>query len=286
MESIVVTGVSTGIGKATTQILTERGYRVFGSVRRQLDADQLRAELGEAFVPLLFDVTDEPAVRAAANQVREALQGQTLFGLVNNAGVAVPAPMLYIPIEDFRKQIEINLTGQLIVIQAFVPLLGAEQALKGKPGRIVNISSISGRNGSPFLGAYAASKHALEGMSESLRREMILHGIDVIIVAPGPIATPIWEKAEHADLDQYKETEFYAPGMKFQKYAIRNGQNGLPAQTVAKVALKALTAKHPRVRYAVNPNPFMSWIMSSLPKRMVDAMIAKGVGLKKQSLAR
>lgn len=281
MRSIMVTGVSTGIGKALLELFIRKGYRVFGSVRKPADAERLQTEFGDGFVPLLFDVTDETAIDAAAKQVRQMLAGETLFGLVNNAGVAVPGPMLYIPVEQFRKQIEINLTGQLMVAQAFVPLLGADPSLSGAPGRMVNISSVSGKNGSPFLGAYAASKHALEGLSESMRRELMVFGIDVVIVAPGPIATPIWDKAEETALEPYKDTIYFKPGMKFQKYAVQNGRKGLPAQTVAEVVLEALTAKHPRVRYAINPNPFMSWVMSILPKRMLDNLITDQIGLQK-----
>jgi len=282
MKSIVVTGASTGIGKSISEMLIQKGFHVFGSVRKQADAERLRSDLGAAFTPLTFDITDEAAVHAAATQVREQLKGETLFGLVNNAGIAVAAPMLYLKPDDFRKQIEINVTGQLIVTQAFTPLLGADRSLNGKPGRIVNITSVSGKNGSPFLGAYAASKHALEGLSESMRRELMLYGIDVIIVAPGPIATPIWDKAEDVDAEQYRNTDYYESGKKFQKYTIKKGRSGLPPEAVSKAVVKALTAAKPRVRYAINPNPFMSWLMSLLPKRLLDSIMAKGLGLHKK----
>lgn len=281
MKSVAVTGASTGIGFSAAKILVERGFRVYGSVRRQADAERLVDELGGTFLPLLFDVTDEAAVHTAAKQVRQGLNGETLFGLVNNAGVASPAPLIHQPITDFRNQLDINVTGQLIVTQAFAPLLGADRSLKGSPGRIINISSGSGRNGSPFLGAYAASKHALEGMSESLRREMMLYGIDVIIVAPGPIATPIWDKAEQVDIHQYQQTEFFEAGMKVQRFAIRNGRNGLSADKVGEVIFQALTVPNPRVRYSVTPSPFRTMAMSMLPKRFVDNIIAKNLGFRK-----
>jgi len=281
MKSVVITGASTGIGKDTARILIENGYRVFGCVRKQKDADQLKSEFGEAFVPLIFDVTDEAAVHAGAKQVREMMNGETLFGLVNNAGVAVAAPIIHLLVDDFRKQLEINVTGQLIVTQAFAPLLGADHSLKGEPGRIINISSASGRNGSPFLAAYSASKHALEGLSESMRRELKLYGIDVIIVAPGPIKTPIWDKAEQVDPDQYKHTDYYESGIKFQKYTIKNGRNGLPVESVSKVILQALTTAKPSVRYSVTPKPFIAWIMSMVPRRIIDNIIAKNLGFNK-----
>jgi NAD(P)-dependent dehydrogenase (short-subunit alcohol dehydrogenase family) len=282
MKSVVITGVSTGIGGSAAKLLIQKGYRVFGSLRRQADAERLTQELGERFVPLFFDLTDEAAIRSAAEQVRARLGGETLFGLVNNAGVAVPAPLMHQPIPEFRKQLEINVTAQLIVTQAFFPLLGGDRSRTGAPGRVVNVSSISGRNGSPFVGAYAASKHALEGMTESLRRELMLFGIGVIIVAPGPIATPIWDKADAAnEVEKYKHTEYYEAGKKFQAYAIKNGRNGLSADAVGRVIVGALTAKRPRVRYDITPTPFATWMMSILPKRLLDAVIARGFGLRR-----
>ncbi|PKN93088.1 MAG: oxidoreductase [Chloroflexi bacterium HGW-Chloroflexi-6] len=281
MQSVVVTGVSTGIGWAVTKILVERGFRVFGSVRKETDAERLKKEFGAGFIPLLFDVTDEARVRAAAQNVREQLNGETLFGLVNNAGIALPAPLLHQPIADFRKQIEVNLIAQLVVTQAFLPLLGTDRSLKGKPGRIVNISSSSGKNGAPFVGAYATSKHALEGFSESLRRELMLYGIDVIIVGPGPIATPIWDKADEMDFSIYQDTEYVEAIKRFQKYAIDSGRNGYPPEKVGQVVLRALTTPNPRVRYAVVPgNPIVHILQELLPKRILDAIIARGLGLK------
>jgi len=279
MQSVVVTGVSTGIGWGVLKILIEHEFRVFGSVRKEEDAERLKKEFGEVFIPLLFDLRDEAAIHAAAQQVRETLNGETLFGLVNNAGVAIAAPMMHLPIEDFRKQLEINVTGQLIVTQAFAPLLGVDRSLRGAPGRIVNISSGSGKNGSPFVGAYVTSKHALEGLSESLRREMMLYGIDVIIVGPGPIATPIWDKAENVDANKYQHTDYFEAGIKFRDYIIKRGRNGLPVESVSKVVLQALTSAKPRVRYSITPNPLVAWVMSILPKRFMDNIIAKNLGL-------
>jgi NAD(P)-dependent dehydrogenase (short-subunit alcohol dehydrogenase family) len=145
MKSIVVTGASTGIGWGCVKVLTTKGFQVFGSVRKQADAERLSKELGPNFVPLIFDVTDEAAVNQAAKQVETVLAGELLYGLVNNAGIAVPGPLLYLPIDDFRRQIDVNLTGQLIVTQAFAPLLGTDRSAKGRRGRIVLISSVGGR---------------------------------------------------------------------------------------------------------------------------------------------
>lgn len=193
-KSVVVTGVSTGIGWGAVKVLVGKGFHVFGSVRKQADADRLKAEFGEAFTPLLFDVTDEAAVRAGARQVEAALGGAPLAGLVNNAGIAVAGPVLYLSIDEWRQQLEVNLTGVVIATQAFAPLLGAGGARVASPGRIVNISSVGGRNANPFMAPYCTTKFGLEGLSESLRREMLPFGVDVVVVAPGAVATPIWDK--------------------------------------------------------------------------------------------
>src|SRR6201995_3828878 len=213
MRSVVITGVSTGIGWATARLLLDRGFRVFGSVRKAADADRLKAEFSPNFVPFTFDVTDEAAVLAAAREVRTALAGETLAGLVNNAGIAVPGPVLELSADEFRRQMDVNVIGPVISTQAFGPLLGTDPTLKGPKGRIVMISSVSGKNGNPLIPAYAASKHAIEGLSESLRRELMLFGIDVIIVAPGPVKTPIWSKGQQDfDMSKYQNSP-YLPAM-------------------------------------------------------------------------
>jgi NAD(P)-dependent dehydrogenase (short-subunit alcohol dehydrogenase family) len=283
MKSVVVTGVSTGIGWGITKILVQKGFRVFGSVRKAADAERLCSEFGPGFVPLLFDVTDEPAVQAAALQVREQLNGETLFGLVNNAGIAFPAPLIYQSTEDFRRQIEVNLVSVLVVTKAFVPLLGVDRSLTGQPGRIVNISSVGGKTGNPFMGAYAASKHALEGFSESLRRELLFHGIDVIIVGPGAVATPIWDKAEQMDFSPFKDTEYYEAGMRLMKYMVRGGRNGFPPEKVGQVVLHALTTSRPRVRYAViQVNSLRRIFQLFLPRRMMDRILGRYLGVTKR----
>ena len=281
MKSVVVTGVSTGIGWGITKVLMQKGFRVFGSVRKAEDAERLCSEFGANFVPLLFDVTDEAAVQAAALRVREQLNGETLFGLVNNAGVAFPAPLIYQSTDDFRRQLEVNLVSVLIVTKAFVPLLGIDRSLKGQPGRIVNISSVGGRSGNPFMGAYAASKHGLEGFSESLRRELMLHGIDVIIVGPGAVATPIWDKAEQADFSQYANTEYYEAGMRLMRYMVKGGKKGFPPERVGEVVYHALITVRPRVRYAViQVNSLRRFLQMFLPKRMMDRMLARYRGFR------
>lgn len=279
MKSVVVTGVSTGIGWGTAKVLVKKGFRVFGSVRKQADADRLSKELGPNFVPLIFDVTDEKAVRAGADKVRAALGGETLAGLVNNAGIAVPGPLAHLPIAEFQQQLNVNLTGVLIVTQAFLPLLGADKSLKGDKGRIVNISSVGGKNGAPFIGAYAASKHALEGFSESLRRELMIYGIDVIIVGPGAVATPIWDKAGETETSAFEKTDFGPALERVRAYMIGLGKKGLSPERLGKCVHNALTTANPKVRYPIVPDPIQTWIQGRIPKRTLDRIIAKRLGL-------
>jgi NAD(P)-dependent dehydrogenase (short-subunit alcohol dehydrogenase family) len=279
MQSVVITGVSTGIGWATAKLLLTRGFRVFGSVRKPADADRLKSEFGANFTPLLFDVTDEAAVLSAAREVRAALGGQTLSGLVNNAGVAVPGPLLELAVDQFRRQMDINVIGPIISTQAFGPLLGVDPSLKGPKGRIVMISSVAGKNGNPLASAYSASKHAIEGLSESLRREMMLFGIDVIIVAPGAVKTPIWGKTDDVDGSAYENSP-YAPVLeRVRRFTRHLSEIGLPPEKIAEVIAEALTSSHPKLRYQITPDPMRHLITGVLPKRMVDRIIAKRLGL-------
>jgi len=279
MKSVVVTGVSSGIGWGAAKVLTGAGYRVFGSVRKQADAERLKQELGEAFTPLLFDVTDEAAVKAGAETVKAGLDGQTLFGLVNNAGVAVPGPLLELPIAEFRQQIEVNLMGLVITNQAFAPLLIPSDERQGAPGRIVNISSVGGRSGTPFLGAYNASKFAVEGLSEAFRREMMLFGVEVIIIAPGAVATQMMAKGVETDLSGYANSPFGPSLFRLRDYFAGLGAQGLPPEALGEAILKALTIKNPKVRYTVTPTPMANLMSEVLPKRMVDQTVANRLKL-------
>ena len=284
MESVVVTGISSGIGYGITKVLAAKGLHVFGSVRKEGDKERLRSEFGDAVTPLVFDVTDEAAVQAAAQDVREHLAGSTLRGLVNNSGISVVGPLQYLPVEDFRRQLEINLIGPLIATQAFLPLLGADRTLTGKPGRIVNISSVGGKLAFPFLGAYHASKFGLEGFSETLRRELMIHGIDVIVVRPGSVATAIWDKAESADYgSEYASTEYAGAMAKFVSGMIQGGRKGYPPERIGQTVWKALTAARPRTAYEVVPQALQNWVLPQrLPKRTLDRMIAKQLGLSRE----
>jgi hypothetical protein len=279
----MITGASTGIGRATVKVLAQRGWRVFAGVRRPADAESLRSEFGDAVAPLLVDVTDAATVRAAADEVRGQLGGQTLRGLVNNAGISIGGPLAHEPIEQIGQVFEVNLFGAVRVAQAFIPLLGADRALTGAPGRIVNITSVGGRLAMPFLGDYTMAKHALEAFTDSLRRELMIYGIDVIAVGPGAVATPIWDKAERADASVYAGTDYAAPLSRMKGF-IDEGRKGLPPERIGETIFEALTAPRPKARYAVLRNKLVNWtIPVLLPKRVLDRLIAGRLGLTRRA---
>jgi NAD(P)-dependent dehydrogenase (short-subunit alcohol dehydrogenase family) len=281
-RAVAITGASTGIGRAAVAKAVREGAHVFPSVRKQADAESLKTEFGDAVTPLIFDVADEAAVRTGAAQVAQALGRRRLFGLVNNAGIAVPGPLLHLDTDELRRQFEINFFGVHNVTRAFVDLLGADQQRTGKPGRIVMISSVGGQNGAPFVGPYAASKFAMEGYSQSLRRELMLYGIDVIVIGPGAIATPIWDKAEQGDLNRFSNTP-YAPMLKnVADYMLKQGREGLPPSAVGDLIWRCLSDPNPKVRYPILRRPFMDRTLPRLMSpRTVDRIIAKRLGFPK-----
>ncbi len=280
----VVTGASTGIGRSAVKVLTGRGWRVFAAVRKTADADSLRQEFGDRVEPLLFDVTDAAAIGEAAQEVRAKLGGRTLKGLVNNAGLGFGGPLAHQPIDEIREVFDVNVLGPVRVSQAFIPLLGADRALTGGPGRIVNITSVAGKIAPPFVGNYAMSKHALEAFTECLRRELMIYGVDVIAIGPGAVVTPIWDKVEKADETRYANTDFASALKTFKDRFIADGRKGLPPERIGEAIHLALTAPKPRTRYAVVPNPFFNWTLPTLlPKRVVDALIARQFGLSRRA---
>jgi len=283
MNHVVITGASTGIGRATAQDLVAHGYQVFGSVRRGADAAALQAQLGQNFTPLLFDVTDEAAVKAAAEAVAGRLNGQGLFALVNNAGIGIGGPLMHQPLAEVRRNLEVNVLGTLSVTQAFLPLLGARFPQTTAPGRIINLISLGGKITFPFLGAYAAPKHALEALSDALRRELMLYGIEVSVIEPGAVRTPIWDKAEQEDVSRYQQTDYAGILARFQEAFIARGRAGISAERVARVIRGALESRSPRARYAVPDHFLTGWLIPRwLPDRWLDRVIASQIGLARR----
>lgn len=257
--AVVVTGASSGIGWATALLLAHRGWPVFAGVRRGADAESLAAAAGAIGAgallhPIALDVTDEASVARAAGEVEAALarRGGRLGGLVNNAGIAVAGPVEEVPLARLRAALEVNVVGAVATTQAFLPLLRAGR------GRIVNVSSVSGRIAPPFLGVYAASKFALEALSDALRVELLPWGLPVVLVEPGPVATPIWDKGEamaEEDRRGYGEGSPYALYLGPVRAAFRDAATrGVAPEEVAAVIARALTMPRPRARIPVGRN--------------------------------
>src|SRR6202051_3413433 len=282
-KDVVVTGVSTGIGWGTTKVLVSKGFRVVGSVRKQADADRLQSEFGNGFVLLLMDITDADAVHQVAQKVGSMIGGRNLVGLVNNAGIVVSGPLLYLRPSEYRRQLEANMVSPLVVIQAFAPLLGTNKEKQGPAGRIVIISSTGAKVAIPLIGGYSSSKAGLEGMSDALRQELMVFGIDVVIIEPGTVNTAMYDKGEKEDLSEFKPTEYWEAVQNFQKYIVTETRtNGLPPERLGEAVHVALTTAKPKARYAVVPQRFKNWTLPRLlPTRLLDAYLAKQMGLTK-----
>lgn len=272
-KSVVVTGASKGIGRASALRLDRAGFRVFAGVRSPADGEALRAEASDRLIPVRIDVTDEASVAEAARYVADVVGAEGLYGLVNNAGIAVAGPLEFLPSAELRRQLEVNVIGQLAVTRAFLPLLRRAR------GRIVNMGSISGLMALPFTGAYAASKHALEAVSDALRVELAPWGIHVSIIEPGVIATPIWETSEAAAeriMEKYppQAFEYYGPVIELARRTVRNSaERGLPPDHVARVVQHALSARRPRTRYLVGGDARVRALIRKLPDRIRDRLI-------------
>jgi NAD(P)-dependent dehydrogenase (short-subunit alcohol dehydrogenase family) len=230
-----------------------------------------------------MDITDADAVYHAAQKVGSMIGDRNLVGLVNNAGVVVSGPLLYLRPSEYRRQLEVNMISPLVVIQAFAPLLGMDKKRQGPTGRIVNISSSGAKVAIPLIGAYSSSKAGLEGMSDALRQELMLFGIDVVIIEPGTVNTAMYDKGEKEDLSEFKQTEYWAAVQNFQKFIVTEARaNGLPPERLGEAVHVALTTAKPKARYAVIPQRFKNWTLPRLlPMRMLDAYLAKQMGLTK-----
>ncbi|MBO6581364.1 MAG: SDR family oxidoreductase [Hyphomonas sp.] len=283
MKTVVITGASTGIGEATALYLAKHGWRVYAGVRKQSDADALSASSEGDIRPLILDVTRQEHLETAVRTVSETLKGETLTGLVNNAGIANMGPLAIQPLDDFKAHFEVNVFGLLRASQAFAPLLGMDKTRTGAPGRIVNITSVGGRISAPFLGAYTATKHAVEAMTDTLRRELVIFGIDAIAVGPGSVKTPIWDKAEEANSDGPYSGSAWSDALKqFEQVMLKGGRDGLPPEQIAKVIEIALEDATPRARYSPVPNKLTNWyIPTLLPKRVLDGVFRKRFGMTK-----
>ena len=273
VKNIVITGVSSGIGRASLDLLHEKGYHIFGSVRNQADADKLSKIYPDRFTPLLFDVQKHDEVVRASKVVFEHCE--TLAGLINNAGIAIPGPLEHLSEQQFEKQLDVNVKSIRRITNLFLPLLGAKLNASKPPGRIINISSVSGLFNSPYNGAYSISKHALESMTDIYRRELRPYGIKVIAIEPGPIKTEIWKKNLNK-MDEFKDSDYYEVLQKADKIIENAERNALPVENVSRLVAKCLTVSRPKTRYIVHKNKFGFRLMAYyLPDKITDWLVHK-----------
>jgi NAD(P)-dependent dehydrogenase (short-subunit alcohol dehydrogenase family) len=273
---VLITGVSTGIGFDATRYLIERGYHVLGSVRKAADAERMQKEFPSHFTPLLFDVTDGAAIATAVEQVGKLVGKRGLAALVNNSGISGTAPLMHVPMADVRQMFDVNVFGLLQVTQAFLPLLGAVKNCPHDPGRVINISSISGGLVFPFVGTYGATKHAVEALTDGLRRELSIFGIEVIGIEPGNIKTPIWEKGSAADT-RFAQTAYAEHMEKIPDLIAEMGRKGDPVETVSRAIHKAISASRPKTRY---PLTFLWRLSRLLGDRALDRLTKPAMGIK------
>lgn len=276
-RSVVITGASTGIGRACALRLDWKGWRVFAGVRKPEDASALRTAASERLRTVMIDVADQGSIDQATRTISDSVGSGQLSALVNNAGITVQGPLEYLPLDELRRQMEVNVVGQLAVTQAFLPMIH-----KGK-GRIVFMGSVGGRSPSlPFLGPYIASKYALEAIAESLRLELLSSGIKISIVEPGTIKTALWEKG-YADFDRItgwvppdQRERYLGPMKRASEFARKTEERGIPPEKVAEKVEHALTSSRPRIHYLVGADARVrTFVEANLPKPVRDRLLKR-----------
>src|SRR4051812_46084841 len=274
--AVLVTGASTGIGRATALLLDAQGYRVFAGVRKEADARELAKDGSDRLAPVTVDVTDSGHIEAARGQIAEAVGEEGLVGLVNNAGVGGGGPIEFMPLDELRSTLEVNLIGQVAVTQAFIPLI------RKRKGTIVFIASIGGRVASPFMSPYNTSKFAVEALGESLRHELRPWEIDVAVVEPGSIDTDIWSKGNDQLRERLEEMpedarRLYGPQInRFGEVLNETGNRGIPAEKVAEVVHKAIASENPKHRYLVGTDAKVgARLKGTLPDRAFSKLAAR-----------
>jgi len=277
--AVLITGASTGIGAASAVHLDRIGFRVWAGVRRPSDGEALVGQASPRLTPVILDVTDSNSIATALAGVGAGAGADGLVGLVNNAGIVVAAPVEVLPIAELRKQLEVNVIGLVAVTQAALPLL------RRGHGRGVNIGSISGRMATPVVGAYAASKFAVEALTDALRVEVQPWGIDVALIEPGAVATPIWEKSQAAGLALRQAWTPDAEGLyadalsAVERAALRSAKQAISPDAVARAVAHALTATRPKTRYLVGTAARIQAIVALLPDRLRDRFLTRALGL-------
>ena len=273
-KSILITGCSTGIGAALVFEYLKQGFLVFGSIRDQKMEPLLKEKYGKNFIPLVFDVTNYSQISKAYKKVKLKLRGANLGILINNAGIAQLGPVEHISSEEFDLHLRTMVLGAFNCVQIFLPLLGTENRLT--PGKVINISSGGGSIGQPFMASYCSSKHALEGFSESLRRELLIYGIKVIIIAPRAFKTAIWEKSNvDKRASDFRKTVYSQAFSKFTGFIKDASKEGQDVKVLARKIYKISTLTKPKVKYSMGPSGLQFFLIRTLPKKLIDKILGK-----------
>lgn len=278
MPNIFITGVSSGIGYDAMQTLISKGYHVIGTVRQENDARQIKDTFGVSCTILVFDVTDAAACQSQIGSIIPMLQQDGLHALINNAGIAVPGPLQHLTDGEFLHQLEVNVMAVRRITNILLPYLGTDK--RYRPGRIINISSVSGLFNSPFNGAYCISKHALESMTDVYRRELAMFGIKVMAIEPGPIKTEIWRKSK-GTLDRFKETPYGEVLSSADKMIENAEKSALDVRVISKIITDIVEDKSYQTRYLVHRKPLLFKLLAYyLPDKWADKLIAKTLAKK------
>ena len=273
-KSILITGCSTGIGAALVLEYLKQGFIVFGSIRDKKMEPLLKKKYGNNFIPLVFDVTNYSQISKAYKKVKLKLKGANLGILINNAGIAQLGPVEHISSEEFDLHLRTMVLGAFNCVQIFLPLLGTENRLT--PGKVINISSGGGSIGQPFMASYCSSKHALEGFSESLRRELLIYGIKVIIIAPRAFKTAIWEKSNvDKRASEFRKTVYSQAFSKFTGFIKDASKEGQDVEVLARKIYKISTLTKPKVKYSMGPSGLQFFLIRTLPKKLIDKILGK-----------
>ncbi len=233
----------------------------------------MKSELGDNFIPLLFDVTDQVGVDRAETEVRQHLKGKGLGTLINNSGISVSGPIELLTVEEFAYNFEVNVFGAVRVTRAFLPLLGSQKDHPSQPGRILNISSVAGKLTAPYMAPYNGTKYALEGISHTMRKEFMRYGIEVVIIGPGPIQTPIWDKGS---LQRFAGSSYYDSLAKFFGKFVSDGKKGMPLEECSRRIADILEKEKPKTRYPIVEAQWMNWTLPTLlPDRVLDNYFKK-----------
>lgn len=279
LKVVFITGISSGIGFSTADFYLKQGCKVIGTYRNEKDGEYFQKVYPQNFLGLQLDVTDF----AKVDLISDILKNNNINhidALVNNAGVALAGPIEYQKFSEIQSMLQVNVVAVIKMTQVILPFLK-----KAEQGRIINISSVSGQNGTPFLGGYCASKHAIEGFSESLRRELNLYGMKVSIVAPGSVNTPIWNKGINVVAGAFDSTEYRKSFQKFISFVSGEINHALPVEDVVKDIDHALTSLHPKFRYAPVPRKFQNWYLPKLiPLKIYDYLMCKSLELNNNKI--